>query len=125
MSSGTSLESKTSNDYEPHTPLTRHTKRNSEESETFAVVDLWSKHGQTPILQNRRNRKENENANKITVHVLQYDHFKVLKRTFNELMNALERKLLYFAVFCTVCSGVLRLFLFIFIGSIIDLLADT
>ncbi len=46
-------------------------------------------------------------------------------RRFNELMSSTERRCFYFGCFLTLGCGALRLLFFIFMGSIIDLLAGT
>eukprot|EP01083_Nonionella_stella_P014958 41887_1 len=56
---------------------------------------------------------------------LHHTHVFKFRRLFYELMNSTERKLLYFAGFCVLCGGALRLTFFMFIAGIIDLLADT
>eukprot|EP01084_Bolivina_argentea_P021969 40808_1 len=55
----------------------------------------------------------------------QKSYRKSFLRMFNELMNVNERRTSYFICFLTLCCGALRLIFFVFMGSIIDLLANT
>eukprot|EP01084_Bolivina_argentea_P021971 40810_1 len=78
---------------------------------------------------------ESQSATNSTLHLtdLTFSEFnskqksyrKSFLRMFNELMNTNERRAAYFICFLTICCGALRLIFFVFMGSIIDLLANT